>query len=86
MTYKEARYLIANTPYLGGSEQEKVEEAILMAIEALEKQIYVKCKDIITGDNVNIGEVCDKCGYFISIHRNYCLNCGQRIADWRDEG
>ena len=36
MTYEEARYLIANTPYLGGSEQEKVEEAILMAIEALD--------------------------------------------------
>lgn len=83
MTYEETRYLIANTPYLGGSEQEKVEEAILMAIEALEKQIPKKPTHIYMRCGMTVEGCCKRCDASVEPHMAFCNRCGQAL-DWSE--
>lgn len=52
------------------------EEAVLMAIEALEKQIVEKP---IEDGYYNIPRVCPRCGEYIHTCFNYCPYCGQAI-------
>ena len=60
---------------------EECKEATSMAIQALEKQIPKKPKDI--GHFCEI-YVCPCCETSILLKPSYCENCGQ-VLDWSDE-
>ena len=82
MTTEEAIYILKNSAFLSTvSEYQEIEEAIGIAIEALEKQIPMPTR--ITTSTKR----CGRCGRQLSgignIHhgRNYCTKCGQAI-DW----
>lgn len=53
------------------------EEAVLMAIEALEKQIVEKP---IEDGYFNLPLVCPRCGEYVHTCFKYCPHCGQAIA------
>ena len=55
-----------------------VEEALDMAIEALEKQIPIAPETDDYGD-----AICPKCGEEVVEWMGYCENCGSAIS-WRD--
>lgn len=69
--------------YYGGF-KEAVDDACLVACEALEKQIPKKPRE------TRCALMCASCGHKITekgckkLHRNYCKKCGQRIL-WEDE-
>nr|DAE37738.1 MAG TPA: RimK-related lysine biosynthesis protein, Probable-dependent amine/thiol ligase family Amino-group [Bacteriophage sp.] len=69
--------------YYGGF-KEAVDDACLVACEALKKQIPKKPRE------TRCALMCASCGHKITekgckkLHRNYCKKCGQRIL-WEDE-
>ena len=95
MTYEEAMKILhpdttftalAEVEYYGGFNGQEakikaVEEACLLACEALEKQIPKKPRE------TRCALMCARCGHKITekgckkLDRNYCKKCGQAI-DW----
>lgn len=98
MTYEEAMKILhpnttftalAEVEYYGGFNGQEakikaVEEACLLACEALEKQIPKKPRE------TRCALMCARCGCKITekgckkLNRNYCKKCGQAI-DWSDD-
>ena len=98
MTYEEAMKILhpdtmstalAEVEYYGGfngkeAKIKAVEEACLLACEALEKQIPKKPRE------TRCALMCARCGHKITekgckkLDRNYCKKCGQAI-DWEDD-
>ena len=98
MTYEEAMKILhpdttftalAEVEYYGGFNGQEakikaVEEACLLACEALEKQIPKKPRE------TRCALMCARCGHKITekgckkLYRNYCKKCGQAI-DWSDD-
>ena len=96
MTYEEAMKILhpnttltalAEVEYYGGFNGQEakikaVEEACLLACEALEKQIQKNPRE------TRCALMCASCGHKITekgckkLNRNYCKKCGQAI-DWR---
>jgi hypothetical protein len=57
-------------------------EALVMAIEAIEKQIPRKPKHILMCEaSLEYGYVCGECEFTVFKHNRYCNWCGQKI-DW----
>lgn len=76
MTTEEAIYILKNSAFLSNvSEYQAVEEAINLAVEALEKQIpkKVKMKDDYT-------PICPVCGEEVW-DMEHCDGCGQLLSD-----
>lgn len=76
MTTEEAIYILKNSAFLSNvSEYQAVEEAINLAVDALEKQIpkKVKMKDDYT-------PICPVCGEEVW-DMEYCDGCGQLLSD-----
>ena len=80
---------LAEVEYYGGFNGQEakikaVEEACLLACEALEKQIPKKPRE------TRCALMCARCGHKITekgckkLDRNYCKECGQAI-DWSDD-
>ena len=80
---------LAEVEYYGGFNGQEakikaVEEACLLACEALEKQIPKKPRE------TRCALMCARCGHKITekgckkLYRNYCKKCGQAI-DWSDD-
>lgn len=80
---------LAEVEYYGGFNGQEakikaVEEACLLACEALEKQIPKKPRE------TRCALMCARCGHKITekgckkLYRNYCKKCGQAI-DWGDD-
>lgn len=98
MTYEEAMKILhpdttltalAEVEYYGGFNGQEakikaVEEACLLACEALEKQMPKKPRE------TRCALMCARCGHKITekgckkLDRNYCKKCGQAI-DWSDD-
>ena len=98
MTHEEAMKILhpnttltalAEVEYYGGFNGQEakikaVEEACLLACEALEKQIPKKPRE------TRCALMCARCGHKITekgckkLYRNYCKKCGQAI-DWSDD-
>ncbi len=74
---------LSRIEYCGGFKK-AVDDAYLVACEALEKQIPKKPRE------TRCALMCASCGRKITekgckkLHRNYCKKCGQRIL-WEDE-
>ena len=71
---------------------DKIQEAMDMGIEAIEKQIAKKPTVLINDKDVRIGNILFKkgvktykcvCGYWITLTQEYCNHCGQKI-DWSE--
>ena len=80
---------LAEVEYYGGFNGQEakikaVEEACLLACQALEKQIPKKPRE------TRCALMCARCGHKITekgckkLYRNYCKKCGQAI-DWEDD-
>lgn len=64
---------------------EYINEAVDVAIMALEKQIPKKPLHIITDDNEYICSICPICQQrAVEVTDLYCIVCGQKL-DWRNE-
>lgn len=59
--------------------ENKYYKAIMLAIEALEKQIAKKAKNV-SDDGIE-RYVCENCNNLMHRKKNYCDNCGQAL-DW----
>ena len=68
---------------LMGFNVDAIDDAISLAIEALEKQIPYKITNIILADYINVYEGACKCGAVLLEGIKYCDNCGQKL-DWED--
>lgn len=62
--------------------ENKYYKAIMLAIEALEKQIAKKAKNV-SDDGIE-RYVCENCNNLMHRKKNYCDNCGQAL-DWSDD-
>ena len=91
MTREEAKFILCNTAFVGvrGTE-DKVAEAVRLAVKAIEKQIP-KTPNY-EGDGYWDGElvydtwICPNCGKDYEVDYDdykYCPECGQAI-DWSD--
>lgn len=98
MTYKEAKRILhpdttrealAEIEFLGGFKgkeklRKAVDEACLMACEALDKQIPQTPLDIRAYPNGAKFADCPVCGQVVVAWAPYCDQCGQAI-DWSDD-
>ena len=98
MTYAEAKRILhpdttrealAEIEFLGGfhgreKSREAVDEACLMACEALDKQIPREPLDIQAYPNGAKFADCPACGNIVDACFLYCDQCGQKI-DWGDD-
>lgn len=63
----------------GGDAIKAIEEACVIACEALEKQVPVEVETI-EGDEYHCSSVhCPRCGNMKSFGDKYCVNCGQKL-------
>ena len=60
----------------------KLDEAVGMAINALEKQIAKKVKELNEEKNLYVAS-CTVCGYLVYRNQRYCDGCGQKL-DWSE--
>lgn len=83
MTNEEAIKVLETTKVmiLKGSGPE-LQEASRMAVEALEKQMPKKPKEVVTDDNEYICSLCPVCNSDLH-EEKYCAKCGQAI-DWSE--
>lgn len=89
MTNDEAANILKNVAWLGTNHQVgEVEEAVKLAIEALEKQIpkkpEYKEEDRFVKNHFAWYAYCPQCGREIDTGDMHCTQCGQAI-DWSDE-